>query len=178
MFSFMIYTEKLSKNFVTEKKQVYETKDAEETINQAKPVECVMLHVLTNDVKKNTPTEVKENLEALITLTKRKMPRSKVIVSLCIPRGDDPELNDKQQYVNRLLIKDLAKQEDVSILHNKNFGRGHIPKYDLLAPDNIHLNKKGAQMFAENIKQAVSEALHLPIKEQFQWHAKSPHRWY
>ena len=84
--------------------------------------ECIVLHFITNDVKKQSTNSCVEDFSKLIDLCSAKWSEAKIIVSTGLPRGDSSILNDKVHACNIKLQGQYIETENVSFCDNSSLG--------------------------------------------------------
>ncbi len=127
------------------------------------PPECVVIHVITNDIKKHgNPQVCAEYLYSMVDYYATKFPGTNFVISLGLPRLDDLTLNMKTEIVNALL-KDLISRSsaNVQFCDNSNFVRNGIPQRHLLAIDRYHLSPDGTRLLASNLRCKVELTLNM-----------------
>ena len=124
-------------------------------------IECVFLHLFTNDVQNHNPIIVCDLFESLIQKIKKKFPQTKVIVSLGIPRGDSDILNNTIRTVNITLQHRFLELDFVTFCENASLGIHGQPNAKFLSKDLIHLNFQGTGTFGNNMKYSIKKALKI-----------------
>ncbi len=100
-----------------------------------------------------TPEQIVEGIQAIITKVQTKSPKTKVLVLCLFPRT---KYSEGPKEINKLLPK-LHNDKNVFVLdinHNFLAADGTLPKE--LFPDGLHPNAKGYQIWAESIEAIVT----------------------
>ena len=127
--------------------------------------ECIVLHFITNDVKKQSTNSCVEDFSKLIDLCSAKWSEAKIIVSTGLPRGDSSILNDKVHACNIKLQGQYIETENVSFCDNSSLGIRGKPNTQLFSRDRVHLSGNGIRVLAKNLK--VSYGRQKPSKVPF-----------
>lgn len=122
----------------------------------------LVLHSLTNDLKKKNPQQCVNDLFELVTTICAKWPLVKVVISFTTPRCDTLNNSTSAQIINVLLRQKFLGVDNIFFTEHPNMLVNGIPNKDLLQPDGIHLNDKGISLLAGNIKRAIHIALDIP----------------
>ena len=114
-----------------------------------KSPEKVIIHVGTNDLKKNIKTI--DNIKQIIDYAGSKSPNTAISVSLMTIRNDDKKTSSLLVQMNERLKK-FAIKNKISYIEHKNINDS------CLSAGKLHLNKKGKSLLAKNF------ANHLNMK--------------
>jgi lysophospholipase L1-like esterase len=110
----------------------------------SKSPDYLVLHVGTNDLKRQTPQEISTSISMLCQEIKKESPKLKIVISEVIIRSDDPSLGTKVKELNHKLLQVCNNNKWGLITHN-NILVNHLNPYGL------HLNKQGTAKSAKNI---------------------------
>lgn len=112
--------------------------------------QLLLIHTGTNDLTVTTPIdEFISELSSLITEAATKFPKSKLIYSTLIPRGDIPAATITR--INEQLIAGLSSLPNVHLVNHDNlFAEG----IDLLH-DMKHIKRRHIGLFASNLTAAI-----------------------
>lgn len=109
----------------------------------------LILHVGTNDLKKDEPQEIAENIVKICELVERESPNTDIAVSELILREDSKALNDKRLSVNKILHS-FAKTRDWKIISH------HQIDTTSLNGRGLHLNRRGTALLAKDFSQHLT----------------------
>ena len=140
----------------------YKISEARDFIQEASiHAECICYHLITNDVKYNSWKECAHQMEQLIAETKKKMPNTKIVISLAVPRGDNEIFDQRAHNVNNIL-QDLYSNDHMvhltKLSHKLRYSNGDINGH-FYQRDGVHLNKQGTSILAWQMRQAVAAAI-------------------
>ncbi|CAC5426508.1 unnamed protein product [Mytilus coruscus] len=158
-----IECQKLSSRYRTDKILAY-TIDATQTEIQ-KLTTVLVLHSITNDIKKFTQSECVTKMNDLIAFTTEKFPKTKIIISLPTPRSDNYSCNNNSQLVSVMLKEKFGQsgKTQISVCDNSNLAyKGEPIKRFIDSKDGFHLSPSGVSLLASNIRGSVDKALKLP----------------
>ena len=113
----------------------------------------IILHLLTNEAKKEPVSKIAKDMKTLVKNLKQKH-KSRVFVSLGVP-VDDFQLHKKVRAVNLLLEAD----ESIEAInhHNSFITYGYLNEY--LYNDKIHPNEMGLRRLVANFKTALNKKI-------------------
>ncbi|CAB4040800.1 Transposon Ty3-G Gag-Pol poly [Paramuricea clavata] len=111
--------------------------------------EKIILHVGTNNVVNDTPTNVATKITNLAKKIKKDLPSTKIAISGLICRKDE-KLNNNIKQVNDVLKKS-CNSNNWKLISNHNIGN------DMINGSGVHLNRKGVYTFASNLKLAINK---------------------
>ena len=111
--------------------------------------EKMILHVGTNNVVNDTPTNVATKITNLAKKIKKDLPSTKIAISGLICRKDE-KLNNNIKQVNDVLKKSCNS-------NNRKFISNHNIGNDMINGSGVHLNRKGVYTFASNLKLAINK---------------------
>lgn len=120
-----------------------------------------VIHIGTNNLSTsknaptNTPAEVAEGIDAIVTTVKKKCPQTKIVLMAVFPRGEkgDNPFRGKISEINQILAKTYGSQQSVTYLDiTQKFlnSDGSIPKE--VMGDFLHPSAKGYSIWAEALK--------------------------
>ncbi|VDI16241.1 Hypothetical predicted protein [Mytilus galloprovincialis] len=144
------------------------------------PVDCLVVHLFTNDIKKHSSTKCLDIVEKFVTFIHDKWHKIPIIISDAIPRGDYSLMNRRLQESNIQLRHKYIGNELISVCNNDCIGiRGHAFN-KFISPDKIHLSTQGTKVLVANIKSSVREALCIPnpFKKKYESHVRDRTRQY
>ena len=98
--------------------------------------ECLILHVGTNDLKESSSRQISTSIANLGLEIKKKLPKTKLMISEIIMRKDDPQINMKVKEVNSKLSQ-VCTNNNWRLITHRNIQAKHINPYG------VHLNKQG-----------------------------------
>ena len=151
--------DQLSSKLNCDKVIAYTTTQALRVIESCeKTYKCVVLQLVTIDVKTEKLDKVINNVENLLTAVKHKFQHVSVIVSAA-PPVQDTELNCNIQIANALCMRLVSHFEDVAFLSNDSFQQRGLLNQNLFLRDGIHLNQIGTKLLANNLKQSIFSQL-------------------
>lgn len=103
----------------------------------------VIIHVGTNNLKRDEPAKVVDEIKNLVHAAKKISPKSKIAISEIITREDDMRLADRAQEVNAMLSHNNILNSCMLISH-ENINKNSLNSYGL------HLNRLGCSLLAKN----------------------------
>ena len=157
-----ILEDNLIKNHVVEKHICFTIEEGATFLKNSKDsYECIFLHFITNDVKKQSVNLCIEDFNKLIEICSTKWSTAKIIISTGFPRGDSSVLNEKVHTCNIKLQGQYIETENISFCDNSSVGIRGNPNMQLFSYDRVHLSGNGIRVFAKNIKVSISKALKL-----------------
>ena len=115
----------------------------------------------TNNSGSNTPEEIAEGVEAIVTLLRKDLPETKVLILAIFSRG--PNNDDPRRQVNEktnAIIEKLADNKMVYFLNiNDKFLQddGTLPK--AIMPDLLHPKEKGYGIWAEAVEPTIAKLM-------------------
>jgi lysophospholipase L1-like esterase len=121
----------------------------------------MMLMIGTNNIGGNSPEQIAEGIQAIVTKFRTKFPEAKVLLLAVFPRNVNPE--SKQRLAVKEINKIIAKFDDGKSVRYLDIGDkfldkdGTLPK-DIM-PDALHPNAKGYQIWADAVMPTVYEML-------------------
>jgi lysophospholipase L1-like esterase len=120
----------------------------------------VVLLIGTNNTGRNTPPEIVEGVTAVVQELHTKLPESKVLLLAIFPRGEkDNPVREQIKEINR----QLAKLDDGKTVRFLDLGPKFLePDGTLsreLAPDLLHVNEKGYQIWADAMEGTLAEMM-------------------
>ena len=109
----------------------------------------LIVHIGTNDLRNNTPSNLLTSLEELGEMIMQYTDKNtNLIWSEIITRTDDPTLTNKVNLVNNGLAR-LCETRNWGLIKNNNITG------NLLNNSGLHLNKQGTAVLAKNIEQCI-----------------------
>ena len=149
----------------TEKALTYTLAEAKTCITRMKKApRLIVLHVGTNDLPtKNRRDEIDgvlDKVDDLVATIKTKFPKTKILLSLLLPRLDCGWKKRFVQYVNSCLQIDFLDDPRVTLCEHPDVDE------ELLAVDKLHLKPEGTAKLAMNLRRAIALALDVPLKEK------------
>ena len=110
---------------------------------------ALIVHIGTNDLRNNTPSNLLSSLEDLGEMIMQYTNKNtNLIWSEIMTRTDDPTLTNKVNLVNNSLAR-LCETRNWGLIKNNNITG------NLLNNSGLHLNKQGTATLAKNIKQCI-----------------------
>ena len=159
-----IKADKLTNTAQVKKIIKYHTEEAADYISIIKePPTLLVLHILTNDVKKYRPQQCVDNIFKLTANTCAKWPDVKIIISSPTTRCDNMNNSTNGQITGVLLKQKFAGVDNIHILEHSNMHVHGNPNKDLLRDDGYHLNDKGLSFLAMNLKRDIHSVLEVPL---------------
>jgi hypothetical protein len=137
--------------YQVEKHLAFTAGEAKQVISQISTpdqIKAVAIHLITNDVKYQTPNQVADEIKSIVTMIKIKMPSAKIILSLAPVRLDNVTLNEKVHTTNQLLLQRYSWDKAVYLAQNSRI----LCQAEYLAADGYHLNMRGTSVLAANLK--------------------------
>lgn len=169
-----IKAEKLTTAAQVQKVIKYTLNDTSTYLQSARSKPTVLvLHSLTNDLKKNNPQQCVNELFELVANICSKWPLIKVVISQTTPRHDSMNNSTSAQIINVLLKQKFLGVDNISFATHGNMFINGNPNSELLQRDGIHLTDKGISLFAGNLKRAIHIALDVPVPPR-RMRSKSP----
>lgn len=163
----------ITKNLIPKKmylnKKVRITTLQDKTISGAKnyiksgkvQTDHILLQVGSNDLESNTPDEVMQYMEHLISEIKNRLPTSKILIAELLPRfyRNSNQMSDFEE--KRLLYNSLLKDFcfDVNIEYVNFEEMSHDDFYD-----GIHMNQNGIKHYVKCVKRVLNPLLGVQTK--------------
>jgi hypothetical protein len=104
-----------------------------------------IIHAGTNNLRKDSPKEMKKKLDKLVSGFKTELPNVDIAISSVMRRSDNPALNSKILEVNNIL-KTYCEQNHFDFINNDNI------REQFLNTGGLHLNPRGIQTLASNFR--------------------------
>lgn len=123
---------------------------------------CIILHLITNDIKNTDEETTTNNMKELITMIENKAPNAKIIVSLAPERKDSTTLNQSTTKVNEQLERWIKTRKEVIACPHTNLPnplQDDWTKY--FNRDGVHLSNIGTSILASNIRRTTESALKI-----------------
>jgi lysophospholipase L1-like esterase len=113
----------------------------------------IVVHVGTNDVECNTPSEIIKKFQSLLEIIKQQNKQAKIAVSSILPKPCKPKCtNDKICIVNSDLKRLCTASKSHFIPSYRPFAKKlKQGSLDLFAIDRLHLSFKGAKCLRDNL---------------------------
>ncbi|XP_071176370.1 probable DNA repair protein RAD50 [Mytilus edulis] len=168
-------------DYDTEKYIAFSFQEATHILQQIEgPVDCLVVHLFTNDIKEHSSTKCLDIVEKFITFIHDKWHKIPIIISDAIPRGDYSSINKRLQECNIHLRHKYIGNELISVCDNACIGIGGNAINKFISPDKIHLSTQGTKVLVANIKSSVREALCIPnpFKKKYESHVSDRTRQY
>ena len=123
----------------------------------------IILQQMSNDIKiaEKEYDECAEELVELVEKTKKKFPKTQVMVSLPPGRGNQ-DLHLKTLATNVAVKQKLYKSLNVHICDNSNLLVNDKATTSYFQNDLVHLNSNGTKKLASNIRETLRECLGIP----------------
>ncbi|XP_063959197.1 golgin subfamily A member 6-like protein 25 [Lytechinus pictus] len=129
--------------------------EAKQTLSDA---ETVIIHELTNDVKRSSALDCACKMNNLIGLIKVSFKSIKIVISLGTPRDDNQLYQQRVDMANSMLMADALYDRRVKTVHHRNLlYRGTI-NTNLYSDDRYHLSKNGTRVLAGNLRWAIERS--------------------
>ncbi|XP_041452810.1 uncharacterized protein LOC121405885 [Lytechinus variegatus] len=129
--------------------------EAKQTLSDA---ETVIIHELTNDVKRSSALDCACKMNNLIGLIKVSFKSIKIVISLGTPRDDNQLYQQRVDMANSMLMADALYDRRVKTVHHRNLlYRGTI-NTNLYSDDRYHLSKNGTRVIAGNLRWAIERS--------------------
>lgn len=120
-----------------------------------------VLMIGTNNSGANTPDEIAEGVEAIVTLLRERLPETKVLVLAIFPRG--PNDDDPKRQTNQKANERIAKLADGDMVLYMDLADRFLKPDGTLTkdvmPDLLHLTPASYRVWAEAIEPVVAEVL-------------------
>ena len=113
-----------------------------------KKPEKVILHIGTNNLRKDDGKSVADGIINLAQSIQRQCPDIEIVVSGIITRSDDVSASSKVREANEL-VKTMCNQNDWNFIPNTNIKSKHLNARGL------HLNRSGSLLLQNNFKLAI-----------------------
>lgn len=153
---------KLSSKYETTKETAYTIKQAEDIIDKSTlEPDVIAFHVLGNDLKSASSTDVASRLEKLVFKTKEKKPSSKIVISLATNRKDDKKYNLKVNTINSIVKESAEDSTGFTVCDHSNLSHGSEIRPEFITGDGVHLSNDGVSLLASNIRKSVDKALNI-----------------
>lgn len=120
-----------------------------------------VLMIGTNNSGDNTPDEIAEGVEAIVTLLRKELPEMKVLILAIFSRG--PNNDDPRRQVNEKTNAIIEKLADGKMVHFLNINDkfleedGTLPKE--IMPDLLHPKEKGYAIWAEAVEPTIAKLM-------------------
>ena len=134
------------------------------TKSLTKTYDCIVLQLITNDIRHHSVDEVICMLEQLIGVCKSKSQEQ--IISLAPERLDSSDLNYAVKWVNDAIRVRFKDHESVFTCSHDNLCHQGQPNQSLYMYDKFHLTKQGSGRMYANIKNVVRECIHRRRQQQ------------
>lgn len=158
-----IQENRLSNHVSVEKVIKYTLSDTADYLSEIVMEPTVLiLHSLTNDLKRKDPKKCVEEVYDIAVNVCKKWPLVKILVSSTTPRNDSMDHSTSGQIINVLLKQKFAGVDNIYVLDHLNMLIKGKPNRDLLETDGYHLNDKGLALLASNIKRGIHNLLDIP----------------
>ncbi len=115
----------------------------------------------TNNSGDNTPEEIAEGIEAIVTLLRKELPEMKVLILAVFSRG--PNNDDPRRQVNEKTNAIVEKLADAKTVHFLNINAkflkedGTLPKE--IMPDLLHPKERGYAIWAEAVEPTIAKLM-------------------
>jgi len=120
-----------------------------------------VLMIGTNNCGSNTPEEIAEGVEAIVTKLRTELPEMKVLVLAIFPRGEDDTHAGRQ--VNMKANKLIAKLADGKMVHFLDINSAFLTEDRILTreimPDLLHPREKGYGIWAEAMEPTIAKLM-------------------
>ena len=130
-----------------------------ENSDKVKP-DLFLFHVGTNDLDKQSVENVHSNYKSMISLVQAKFVNTKIIISLPVPRNNQPFIQRKTQEFNQKLQNDFSENDNIyfSDLGDGRLSRGGecIPRF---YKGQKHLSDQGVAILAGGLKRTIRGVL-------------------
>jgi len=127
---------------------VKDTQDYIKPMLRKKP-KHVIIHVGTNNLRRDKPKEVKKKVVKLLEESKKTNPEVNMAVSSIVKRSDDSNQSNKVMQVNEAL-KEYCSTKNIAFIDNNNIDQ------ECLNRGGLHLNKKGTITLAANFRRFIT----------------------
>jgi lysophospholipase L1-like esterase len=120
-----------------------------------------VLMIGTNNSGSNSPEEIAEGIEAIVSFLRKELPQTKVLILAIFARG--PNNDDPRRQVNEKTNAIIAKLADGQMVHfldiNDKFldDDGTLPKE--IMPDLLHPREKGYGIWAEAMEPTIAKLM-------------------
>ena len=133
--------------------KIDELKDALINFESHYEVGKLVVHVMTNHIPEETPTDIAREMLEFVKDIKLNMPVTKLFVSLVLPKHN-PGWLEGINCLNQQ-IYNASRKMGFDVIQHPNFaGRGCINS-DLLARDGIHLSRQGIKQLGVDFKYCI-----------------------
>lgn len=120
-----------------------------------------VLMIGTNNSRDNTPEEIAEGIETIVTLLRKELPEMKILILAIFSRG--PNNDDPRRQVNEKTNAIIEKLADGKMVHFLNINDkfleddGTLPKE--IMPDLLHPKEKGYAIWAEAVEPTIAKLM-------------------
>ncbi|TWT79624.1 GDSL-like Lipase/Acylhydrolase [Planctomycetes bacterium CA13] len=123
-----------------------------------------VLMIGTNNCRSNTPEEIAEGVDVIVTKLRTELPQMKVLVLAIFPRGEDDTHPGRQ--VNMKANELIEKQADGEMVHFLNINSAFLTEDRILTrevmPDLLHPREKGYGIWAEAMEPTIVKLMGEP----------------
>jgi lysophospholipase L1-like esterase len=136
----------------------------------------IVLLAGTNNVGKQSPTadpdprveDIPKGIKAILDLCRQKAPGAKIILMGIFPRNDNSEVLPIIEKINKKISKfaNGKKIRFVNVTRKLADKNGKLIE-GMTVPDGLHLDLKGYQVWADELKPIFKKLLGSPAKEDF-----------
>ncbi len=122
----------------------------------------IVLMIGTNNSNSDSPDQITEGVEKIVTEMREKCPASKILLLAIFPRNKPKDKPGQMDEINQVNIN-LARLDDGKTVHFLNLngkflgtdGKVHAD----IMPDFLHPNQKGYQIWAEAMEPTLAEMM-------------------
>jgi lysophospholipase L1-like esterase len=122
----------------------------------------IVLMIGTNNSNSNSPDQISEGVEKIVSLMREKCPKSKILLLAIFPRGK-PDANPKQMETIHTVNERIAKLDDGKMITfldiNKVFLGEDGKVHPEIMPDYLHPNEQGYQLWADAMEPTLEKML-------------------
>ena len=129
-------------------------------------INAVVLHLGAGNIAASESAEsITLEIRNTAEIIKKEHPECKILISSILPRRNDRLVNNSSQETNRLL-QEMCQSHDFHFIdNNKNFLNSGKPNFSLFK-DGSNLNRKGAKLLSQNIKEKICSVLGIQSRSE------------
>lgn len=110
----------------------------------------IILHVGTNNVKDENPSDVAEKIVKLCEFIEQKSPKTKIAVLELTPRNDSKKASIASEEINKIL-RSFSRSRDWQMIPHPDMNLSSLNSRG------IHLNTRGTSLLARDFKSYINQ---------------------